>query len=83
MHQAQDTLQHESCRRAGFRLCSGILARKQGLGKFQVPIAKRAPDELIQSARRLVKAIGFDRRRDRIAGASQFAQNPAIDCFFC
>ena len=64
MQQRIDLVEHESGGRARLVLVGAVRALQQRLGELQIPVAEDVPDEAIGGGRRVVEAIGVDRRAD-------------------
>ena len=79
VQQLQDLVQHPG--RGGARLGLGrlVLAVQHRLDQLEVPVAERAPRELVDGAGRLVELVGLDAGRDGLGRALDLAGDPAVD----
>ena len=82
-HQRVQQVQHlgqrprRRCLRFGAR--RRVVTLQDRLGEFEIPVAERAPQEVIEQVRRLVEPVGFERGRNRSGAVAGGAGDPAID----
>ena len=60
-------------------LAASSLAVEHRLDQLEIPVAERAPDELVDGAGRLVELVGLDAGRDGRRRALDLAGDPAVD----
>ena len=74
-----DLIEHEGGRRLRLGLGGFVRALQERLGQLQIPVAENVPDEAIGGIRRVVKAIGFDRRRHFGNCFRRLADDPLVE----
>ena len=74
-----DAAQNPSGCGPGFGTVRRVRALQDRLGKFEVPITKGTPHEMIEPVRSLVEAIAIECRGDLIGTPRRCRGDPAID----
>ena len=77
MQQPQCMVERPFGCRLHFSFCSNVIALQHGLGKFDIPVAKIIPDELINPIGSIIKPISFYSLRHGVLRLHGFADNPA------
>ena len=79
MQHVEELIQDPGGRGLGFRLGVFVGALEDGLGELQVPVAERAPGEVIEGVRRLVELVGLHGPHHPTGGFHHVADDPAVD----
>ena len=74
-----DTPQNPSGCGSRLGTASHVSALQDGLGKFEVPIAKRTPDEMIEPVRSLIEAIAVECRGNFVGTPRRCRGDPAVN----
>ena len=79
MQQVKQLIQRPRRRRPSFGFRRFVVAFEDRLHEFQIPVAKRAPGEMIKGSRRVVEPISLQRPGHRRLGVADLADDPAVD----
>ena len=82
MQNFQNAIEHIGNARPRLGFSRLVLAHKQRLGEFEIPIAEHVPRKAIGRIRRVVKPERFNRGRDVCRCMSKLANGPAVKLQF-